>query len=125
MQTLQRPLEVADAKADVLQRATLPGPVGDEQGELPTPRVRADEGELVGLLDHVHREPLGQEVGDAIAIGDPERHVIEGLGPHLVQPICRGEARSRIHYFLRLTAARSCRLFIDERPLMFSRFAWL
>jgi hypothetical protein len=28
-------------------------------------------------------------------------------------------------YFLRLTAASSCRLFMCERPLMFRRLAWL
>jgi hypothetical protein len=28
-------------------------------------------------------------------------------------------------YFLRLTAASNCRLFMRERPLTFRRFAWL
>jgi hypothetical protein len=43
----ERPVEVADAQGDVLERATLPRAVGGEERQLPAPRVGADERERV------------------------------------------------------------------------------
>ena len=82
VQSLQRRLEIVDAKRYVLQRTPLPGPFGLEEGQLAASRVRADKRELVGALDDVHREPLGREVRDPLAVRDPEGDVIQSLGPH-------------------------------------------
>jgi hypothetical protein len=119
----QHPVEVADSERHVLQRALLARALLREQRQLPAQRVPADERELVRPLDLVHPEPLGQELADAVPIRDPQGDMVEGLGPHPGQSTYPGEAR--VHYFLRLTAASSCRLFMRERPLMFRRFAWL
>jgi hypothetical protein len=66
----------------VLQRTALPRPFGVEERQLPAPRIGADQGEPVGLVDHVHPEVLHREVGDPIAVGHPERNVVEGLRIH-------------------------------------------
>src|SRR4029077_1766969 len=66
-------------------------------------------------VDHVHAELRGDEVGDRVAIGEPERDMVELAGIHPV----------RLGHFLRSTARWSCCLFIDERPGMFIRFASL
>jgi hypothetical protein len=66
----------------VLERAALTRPLGLEERQLAAASVRADEGELVGSLDHVHAEMSGDEVRDWIALGDPERDVVERLRPH-------------------------------------------
>ena len=125
VQSLQRRLEVVDAKRYVLQRTPLPRPLGLEERQLAAPRVRADECELVGALDDVHREPLGREVRDPLAVRDPEGDVIQGLGPHPAFTLPRRTRPKTTYYFLRLTAASSCCLFIRERPLTFRRLAWL
>src|SRR5206468_3975409 len=67
----------------------LAGTFLDEQRQLSTPRIGADEGEHVRSLDHVHADMARHEVGVAVAVRDPERDVIERLGPHPAQSICR------------------------------------
>ena len=120
----ERLLEVGDAKRDVLERAPLARALFGEERQLAPASVRPDQRELVRSLDDVHREPLGHEVRDPVAVGDPERDVVESLGPHSAFTLSTKRGPDPV-YFLRLTAARSCRLFIVERPLMFRRFAWL
>jgi len=82
LQATERSVQIVHTERHVLQRTALAGGLGVEQRQLPATRVRADQRELVRLLDHVHREPLGHEVRDRIAVGDPERDVVESLGPH-------------------------------------------
>ncbi len=116
--------QVVDPQRDVLESPLLPRPFLCEERQLAAARVRPDERELVGALDHVHREPLGQEVRDGVAIGHPERDMVQGLGPHPARNL-PSRMRPTQTYFFRLTAARSCRLFIRERPLTFRRLASL
>jgi hypothetical protein len=120
----QRGLQVADPQRNVFQRPTLAWPFGVEQRQLAASSVGPDERELVRLLDHVHREPVGDELRDGVAIRDPKRDVVESLGPHPEFTLSTERGPDPV-YFLRLTAASSCRLFIRERPLMLRRLASL
>jgi hypothetical protein len=124
LEAAERRFQVVHAESDVLQRATLARPLRVEQRQLAAPGVGADQRELVRLLDHVHREPVGYELGDWLPVRDPERDMVESLGPHPVFTLSTERGPDPV-YFLRLTTASSCRLFIFERPLMFRRFAWL
>ena len=78
----ERAVEARDPQRDVLERPLLAGPLGREQRQLPAPGVGADQGEGVGPFDHVHADAGGDEVGYAVAVGDPERDVIERLRRH-------------------------------------------
>ena len=112
-----RPLEVDTRSADVLERAAFARALGGEERQLAAPRVGADERERVRAVDHVHPELPVSEVGDGVAVGDPEGDVVERLG---LTP-----ARISICYFRRSTARWIAALFIFERPEMFIRFASL
>src|SRR5439155_3921718 len=70
-------------------------------------------------VDHVHPEVPDREVGDRIAVGDPERDVVQPS--HFNQD---SDGR-RPTYFRRSTACCSCALFIFERPRMFIPLASL
>ena len=74
--------QVGYAEADVLERAALTRPFGLEERQLAAASVRTDKCELVGPLDHVHAEMSGDEVRNWIALGDPERDVVERSRPH-------------------------------------------
>src|SRR6266516_5087552 len=74
--------QVGYAEADVLERAALTRPFSLEERQLAPASVRADERELVGSLDHVHAEMSGDEVRNWVALGDPERDVVERPRPH-------------------------------------------
>ena len=107
----ERLVQIRHTQRHVLERAPLPRSLLGEERQLPAPRIRADERELVGPLDDVHAHPLGQKVRDPVAIGDPERHVVESLGPHpvfhpiygtrprpgLFLPIDRGQELPLVH----------------------------
>ena len=98
LEAAERRLQVVHTERHVLQRTALAGGLGVEQRQLPATRVRADERELVRPLDHVHREPFGHELRDRLSVGDPERHVVESLGPHPgFHPtyVIRNEAQTR------------------------------
>ena len=109
-----RPSREAHAQADVPQRAALTRPLRLEQRQLAAPRVGADQREALRALDHVHSELLGRDLGDPVALGHPERDVVERPGVHLTK-----------FYFFRSTARCSWALFIFDRPSMFIRFASL
>jgi hypothetical protein len=64
------------------QVASLPRAFLGEEGQLAATGVRSDQREGVGPVDDVHADMAGDEVGDPVAVGDPERDVIEGLGLH-------------------------------------------
>ena len=61
----------------MLERAGLARPLGLEERQLAAPRVRADEREAVGAVDHVHAEMGDREVGDLVARVRPEGDVVE------------------------------------------------
>ena len=65
------------AKPDVLQRSRLARARRLEERQLSAPSVPPDQREPVGPLDHVHAELLHGEIGDHVALRDPERDVIE------------------------------------------------
>jgi hypothetical protein len=65
----------------------------------------------------VHAYARGCELGDPVAVRNPESDVVEGLRRH-------GRSIATA-YFLRSTARWSCCLFIFERPGMFIRLASL
>ena len=140
----ERLLEVGDAQRHVLERATLAGPFLGEERQLAAARVGPDEGERVGAIDDVHADSSGDEVRDAVAVGDPEGDVVEGLRLHGQEHSCGGGGRAErpdpprglgepggspscphSSYFRRSTARWSWALFIFERPEMFIRFASL
>ena len=54
--------------------------LGLEQGQLALAGVGADEREVVGAVDDVHPEALAEQLGQRLAIRDPERHVVEAVG---------------------------------------------
>src|SRR5207302_8020587 len=62
--------------------ARLARPLCIEERQLPAARIRAQEREVVLVRDTVHSEMLLEERGDRLAVGDPERHMIEGLRLH-------------------------------------------
>ena len=82
LEPAERLSQVVDPQRDVLESPLLPRPFLCKERELAAACVRADERELVGALDHVHREPLREEVRDRVAVGHPERNVVESLEPH-------------------------------------------
>src|SRR5262249_3323917 len=69
--------QIGDAQPDPGERPRLSRTVGGEERQLAVARVGADEREAVGSLDHVHTEMPGRELCDAIAVGDPQRDMIE------------------------------------------------
>ena len=81
----ERLVEVVDAEADPSERSRLAVTLGGEERQLPATRVRADEREPVGSLDDVHPGVRRQEVGESVAIGDPEGDVVERLDLHRSQ----------------------------------------
>ncbi len=86
-------VERRHAEDDPLQHTALPWAVGLEQGHLPLPRVSADEGEGVRPLDLVQPAALREQAGNGVAVGRPERDVVEGRDVH---PTCLpGSVRSR------------------------------
>jgi hypothetical protein len=82
-QRRQRRAEVVDAKDHGDERAGLARALGGEQRQLEAPGVGAHERELVGALDDVHPEVPAGQVGDRVAVGDPERDVVERGHVHL------------------------------------------
>jgi len=60
----------------------LARPVGVEQCQLASARVAAHQGEVVLARDHVHPEVALEELGDRIAVRDPECDMVEGLRLH-------------------------------------------
>src|SRR3954447_26812189 len=66
----------------MLQRATLPRAFRVEQGQLPMPRVRADEREVRLLGDHVHAEVALTVGDDRLAIRHPKCDVVESSRLH-------------------------------------------
>ena len=77
-----RPIEVGDAQADPQERPGLARLLDVEQRQLPAARMGADQREAVGPLDDVHAEMRDGELGDRIAIDDPQRNVVEALQGH-------------------------------------------
>ena len=73
----QRRREVGDAEGDMTERSALTRPLGVEQRDLAAPRIRAEQREPLGLVDRVHAEMRGDELGDRLAVGDPVRDVVE------------------------------------------------
>src|SRR5262249_35136194 len=69
--------EVGDAQADPCQGPLLPRALGREQRQLATACIGAHEREPVGPLDDVHAEVRNGELGDRVAIFDPQRDVVE------------------------------------------------
>jgi len=114
------PDEWDELGTDAPERSLLARPLRLEERQLAAPGVGADEREALGALDHVHAEVGGREVGDPIAVGDPERDVVEAGRVHSGQLTHPASV-----YFRRSTARWSCVLLIFERPLIFSRLAWL
>jgi hypothetical protein len=78
-QCRHRRVEVADAQHDPLERAGIAGALGVEERQLAEARIGADEREVIGLLDDVHAEVRAGEVGDLVAVVDPEGDVVEGV----------------------------------------------
>ena len=110
----RRPSSELHAQPDVAQRARLARPLGLEQGQLAVTGIRADQRKTLRPLDHVHPELFRRDLDDPVALGHPERDVIERPGLHL-----------RSVYFFRSTARCSWALFIFDRPSMPIRFASL
>ncbi len=69
--------QVGDAQRHKLERPRVARAVRDEQRQLEPARIGADEGEGVRALDLVHAQMSRRERGDAVAVGDPERDVIQ------------------------------------------------
>ena len=111
-------VERGDAQPDPGERALLAWPLGVEERQLAPPRVGAEQREPVGLLDHALPEPRDRDRGHPLAVGDPERDVIERQRLHRL----RIAAASR-GYFRRSTARCSCSFVIFERPSMPMCFA--
>src|SRR6185437_9721388 len=59
------------------ERTTLARAVGREERQLASSRVRADERERIGPVDHVHAEMRREEADDRVAVGNPVRDVVE------------------------------------------------
>ncbi len=73
---------MVDPQRNVLQRSLLPGWLGVEERQLPPAGIGAHEGEPVGLLDDVHAEMRGDEIGDAVPVTEPKRDMVESLRTH-------------------------------------------
>ena len=106
----------------MLERAPLARPLGVEERQLAAPRVRADQRERVGPVDDVHPDAGRDEVGDRVAVGDPERDVVERL--RFVDRV-PGGIEPRVYFApvdrtLELLPCSSV-----ERPSMFIRLASL
>ena len=106
------------AQPDPAERTPLARPLGVEERQLAPARVGAEEREPVGLLDHAQSEPRDRSRRHALAIGDPERDVIERQRLHWSE-----DSRSDHVYFRRSTARCSCSFVIFERPSMPMLFA--
>jgi hypothetical protein len=74
--------EVGDPQADMLERTLLTRAFGVEERQLATAGVASDQREVVLAGDHVHPQMPFEEGGDRIAVGDPERDVVECLRLH-------------------------------------------
>ena len=85
-QVAERRVEVPHAQHDALERAGIARALGGEQRQLAAARIRPDQGEVVGALDHVHAEVGAREVRQRIAVRHPEGDVIEGVGIHRRKP---------------------------------------
>ena len=81
----QRLIEVEHPQADARQRARGAVGLGREQCQLPAASVAAHERELVRAVDHVHAEPVDEEVRQLVAVGDPEGDVVKRLDLHAAQ----------------------------------------
>ena len=73
---------VVDAQRHVLERALLTRPLLVEERELEATRIRAEQREAIGALDRVHAEIRDQPLGDRVAVGYPQRDVVNGPGRH-------------------------------------------
>src|SRR5207248_511256 len=118
----ERGLEIRDAQGDVLERAALARAFRVEERQLAAPRIRAEQRELVGLIDHVHAETCSEECRDRLAVGEPVRDVVE---PRRIHPPTVPRRLRVMRYFLESTARWSCCFVIRERPSMPIRFASL
>jgi hypothetical protein len=70
------------ANSDLREDSSLAGTLGREQRELPAASVSADEGELVGPLDHVHAELRDEELREGVTVLDPQGDVVESFDLH-------------------------------------------
>ena len=77
-----RLLQIAYAQHHAFQHSWVPWPVGREQRELAAPGIGAHQREVVGAIDHVHAKMAAGEVGEGVAVGDPEGDMIEGIRLH-------------------------------------------
>ena len=74
----ERALEVDHAQHHALQQTGLARTLRREEGELAPARVGAHQREAIGALDLVHPQPVAEERRQGVAIGDPQRDVVEG-----------------------------------------------
>jgi hypothetical protein len=86
----ERRVEIGDAQRNMLQRTALPWTLSREERELAPPRVRAEQRELVGLVDHVHPEVRREEVRDGLALREPVRDMVELRRVHAEDGTQRG-----------------------------------
>ena len=56
--------------------------LGGEERQLAAPCVGADQRESLGPIDDVHPHVTREQVGQAVAVGDPQRYMVEGLDLH-------------------------------------------
>src|SRR6266540_45746 len=75
-------LDVRHSQADANQGSRLPWAFSSEQRQLAPAGVPADQREAIRALDLVHTEVPAGEIGDLVAVGDPERHVVEAPELH-------------------------------------------
>jgi hypothetical protein len=64
------------------ERSLLTWPLGVEQGELAAARIAAHQREVVLARNHVHPEVALEELGDRIAVRNPECDMVKGLRMH-------------------------------------------
>jgi probable F420-dependent oxidoreductase len=81
-QLVESLVEIEDAQPDPCERPGLTLGLGREERQLSAARIRTHEGELVGPVDDVHAEAVGEEVGQLVPVADPERNVVKGLDFH-------------------------------------------
>jgi hypothetical protein len=96
-----------------LQSAPLARPLGLEQRQLPAPCVGADERECIRPVDNVHPDAGSDEVGNRVAIRDPQRDVVERLrrhAPELTDGLLPGVDRPLKLLLAHLRAARDLQL---------------
>jgi hypothetical protein len=81
-QLVERAREIAHAQHDPLEHSGLARSLGYEESQLAAPRIRADKREVVAAFDHMHAEMAAHEVGQCVAVRNPEGHMIESIRLH-------------------------------------------